>query len=157
VQRVGLGFSPLSGALRDGEADVAGEESGGFAWRAMGLDKDGILAGALALEAAASEPLHARLERLTRLHGRSACGRVALPAGERARRMLARLAQAPPRRIGGARVDTFSCEDGVRVGFADGFLYWRTSGTEPVIRVYAEAPSRAALARRLGAGVARLR
>jgi phosphoglucomutase len=157
VRRVGLGFSPLSAALRAGEADVAGEESGGFAWREMGLDKDGILAGALALEAAASEPLHDRLERLSRLHGRSACGRVALPAGDRTRLALARLVEAPPRRVGGARVETFSCEDGVRVGFADGFLYWRASGTEPVIRVYAEAPSRAALARRLASGVARLR
>jgi phosphomannomutase len=45
----------------------------------------------------------------------------------------------------------------VRILFADGFLYWRASGTEPVIRVYAEAPSRAALERRLAAGAARLR
>jgi phosphoglucomutase len=157
VRRVGLGFSPLSAALRDGQADVAGEESGGFAWREMGFDKDGILAGALALEAAASEPLHVRLARLRRAHGRSACGRVALPAVPRARRALARLGQAPPRRVGGARVETLSRADGVRVGFADGFLYWRASGTEPVIRVYAEAPSQAALARRLAAGVARLR
>jgi phosphomannomutase len=59
--------------------------------------------------------------------------------------------------VGGARVETLSRADGVRVGFADGFLYWRASGTEPVIRVYAEAPSQAALARRLAAGVARLR
>jgi phosphomannomutase len=82
---------------------------------------------------------------------------VALPAAPRARRALARLAQDPPRRIAGARVETLQREDGVRVGFRDGFLYWRASGTEPVIRVYAEAPSRAALARRLAAGAARLR
>jgi phosphomannomutase len=50
-----------------------------------------------------------------------------------------------------------SIGDGVRLVFEDGFLYWRASGTEPAIRVYAEAPSQAALARRLRAGVARLR
>jgi phosphomannomutase len=43
------------------------------------------------------------------------------------------------------------------VRFDDGFLYWRSSGTEPVIRIYAEAPSQAALARRLAGGAARLR
>jgi phosphomannomutase len=157
VQRVGIGFSPLATVLRERRADIAGEESGGFAWRRMGLDKDGILAGALALEAAASEPLHERMARLARAHGRAACGRLAVPASARAGRALARLGAAPPERVAGVRVATADATDGVRIGFADGFLYWRASGTEPVIRVYAEAPSQAALVRRLAAGAARLR
>jgi phosphomannomutase len=157
VERVGLGFSPLSAALRERRADVAGEESGGFAWRPMGHDKDGILAAALAVEAAAREPLHERLARLERAHGRSACGRIAVPASPRARDALLRLGESPPARVAGARVAAAERGDGIRVRFADGFLYWRASGTEPVIRVYAEAGSRAALARRLAAGAARLR
>jgi len=157
VQRVGMGFSPLATMLRERRAEIAGEESGGFAWRRMGLDKDGILAGALALEAAASEPLHARIERLVRAHGRTACGRLAVPASAHAGRALARLGAAPPERVAGVRVATADAIDGVRIGFADGFLYWRASGTEPVIRVYAEARSQAALLRRLAAGAARLR
>jgi phosphomannomutase len=157
VARVGLGFAPLAEALRDGRADVAGEESGGFAWRRMGFDKDGILAGALALEAAASEPLHERIARLTRSHGRSACGRAATPATPAALAALRRLLSAPPARVAGAAVRVVEVEDGLRVSLDDGFVLWRASGTEPVIRVYAEAPSRAALARRLAAGVARLR
>jgi phosphoglucomutase len=123
----------------------------------MGFDKDGILAGAVALEAAASEPLHLRIARLFRVHGRSACGRVALPATPGARRALARLASAPPTRVAGAATRDVARGDGVRIGFEDGFLLWRASGTEPVIRVYGEAPSRAALARRLAAAAARLR
>ncbi len=154
VHRVGLGFSPLSRLLRAGEADLAGEESGGFAWRRLGHDKDGILAGALALEAAASEPLHERIARLVRAHGRSACGRSAVPASAGARGALVRLAEAPPARIAGAPVRGLEARDGVRASFDDGFLHWRLSGTEPVIRVYAEARSQAALARRLAAGAA---
>jgi phosphomannomutase len=157
VERAGVGFAPLSRALREGEADVAGEESGGFAWCALGLDKDGILAAALALEAAAAEPLHVRGARLAREFGSSACGRAATPASAAARRALARLAAAPPKRAGGARVLEASVGDGVRLVLEDGFVYWRASGTEPVIRVYAEAPSRRALARRLAGGLARLR
>jgi len=157
VIRTGIGFSPLSRALLAGEADLAGEESGGFAWRAFGFDKDGILAAALALEAAASEPLHERVARLTRAHGSSACGRSATPATARARRALARLAQSRPKRVGGARVIDAHLDDGVRLVLEDGFVHWRASGTEPVIRVYAEAPSRVALARRLSKALARLR
>jgi len=41
---------------------------------------------------------------------------------------------------------------GLRLGFDDGFLMLRGSGTEPVLRVYAEAPGQRALARRLAAG-----
>jgi len=158
VHRVGLGFSALSAVLREGRADVAGEESGGFCWRTLGIDKDGIAAAALALEAVAyGEPLHLRRARLARAHGRSACGRAAAPTSGRALRKLAALRAAPPVRIAGAVVREASLEDGLRVRFDDGFLYWRASGTEPVIRVYAEAASAAALARRLAAGMARLR
>ena len=42
--------------------------------------------------------------------------------------------------------------DGVRLGFADGFLMLRASGTEPVLRLYAEAPDARALAERFAAG-----
>jgi phosphomannomutase len=157
VERVGFGFSPLAAALRDGRAEVAGEESGGFAWRRMGLDKDGILAGTLALEAAASEPLHERVARLLRTHGRSACGRAATPATPAALRALARLRSAPPARLAGSAVQTALAGDGLRVALERGFVHWRASGTERVIRVYAEAASRAELARRLAAGIARLR
>jgi phosphomannomutase len=45
------------------------------------------------------------------------------------------------------------CEDGLHLGFDDGFLMWRASGTEAVVRVYAEAPDSGALARRLDDGV----
>jgi phosphomannomutase len=157
VTRVGLGFAPLASALRGARADIAGEESGGFAWRRLGVDKDGILAGALALEAAASEPLHERVARLTAAHGRSACGRIAVPASAGARRALARLEASPPQRVAGSAARVADAGDGIRIGFDDGFLYWRASGTEAVIRVYAEARSSAALARRLAAGAARLR
>jgi phosphomannomutase len=157
VVRVGLGFAPLSAALRAGSADIAGEESGGFAWRALGLGKDATLAAGLALEAAAREPLHARVARLERDHGSAACGRTALPATSRARAALARLAAAPPEHIGRARVVRCARDEGVRCELADGFVHWRASGTEPVIRIYAEARTHAGLRRRLAFGAARLR
>jgi phosphomannomutase len=47
--------------------------------------------------------------------------------------------------------------DGLRLGFDDGFLLLRASGTEPVLRLYAEAGSPRELARRLAAGARLLR
>jgi len=159
VTRHPIGFKHLARALVEGAADAAGEESGGFAVDALGRDKDGILACALLAEIAASEglPLRARLRALARAHGASACARAALRADPRARARLARLSAAPPERVDGARVRGVERRDGLRLAFADGFLMLRASGTEPVLRLYAEAPDRARLARRLAAGRALLR
>jgi phosphomannomutase/phosphoglucomutase len=45
-----------------------------------------------------------------------------------------------------------AADEGLRLVFEDGFLFMRASGTEPVLRVYAEARSPRELARRLAAG-----
>lgn len=159
VSRHPIGFKHLSRALAEGRADAAGEESGGFAVDALGRDKDGVLACALFAEIAAAEglPLRARVRALTRIHGASTSARAALRADPRARARLARLMAAPPDRVGGARVQAVDERDGLRLAFADGFLMLRASGTEPALRLYAEAPDRARLARRLAAGRALLR
>jgi len=154
VSRHPIGFKHLSGALVSGEAEAAGEESGGFAWAPLGCDKDGILAGCLLAEIAAAtgEPLRARLAALERRFGRLACGRRAHPATPALRERLEKLLLDPPSRVDGRPVRTLSPEDGLRFGLDDGFLMLRASGTEPVLRIYAEAPGRRALRQRLAAG-----
>jgi phosphomannomutase len=154
VARHPIGFKHLSRALVDGTADVAGEESGGFAWEPLARDKDGILACALFAEIAAQSggSLRARLRQLVRRHGRRVCGRVARSANAEARAHLAALAKAPPDRVGGTRVRAVDTRDGVRLGLDDGFLMLRASGTEPVLRLYAEATDPRTLAERFAAG-----
>ncbi len=154
VTRHPIGFKHLSLALVDGTADVAGEESGGFAWEPLARDKDGILACALFAEIAATSggTLRARLQQLARRHGRRVCGRVARIASDRSRAHLAAIAKAPPERVGTARVRDVDTSDGVRLGLDDGFLMLRASGTEPVLRLYAEARDEAGLAARFAAG-----
>ncbi len=152
--RFPIGFKYLAKALATGVADVAGEESGGFAVEAMARDKDGILACMLFAEMVAAEraPLAHRLRELRRRHGPSACGRTALTADARALERMARLSEAPPDRVAGAAVRAVERVDGLRLALADGFLMLRASGTEPVLRIYAEASDRRMLARRLAAG-----
>lgn len=154
VERHPIGFKHLSQALAEGRADVAGEESGGFAWDPVGRDKDGILACLLFAEMVTAfgvDP-RARLRALTRRHGRRECARLALGATASAHARLAAVAAAPPERVGPDRVRTVDARDGVRLGFDDGFLMLRASGTEAVLRLYAEAPDARALARRFAAG-----
>jgi phosphoglucomutase len=158
VSRHPIGFKHLTRVLAGGAAEVAGEESGGFAWGRFGRDKDGLLAGALLTErlAQARRPLGEALARLHRELGRSDCGRLALPATPSARDALARLLERPPDRVGGVEVREAQTTGALRLAFDDGFLMLRGSGTEPVLRVYAEARGPRALARRLAAGRALL-
>jgi phosphomannomutase len=159
VERHPIGFKHLTRALLDGRADVAGEESGGFAWAPFARDKDGVLGAALAVEMLAGQrtSLADRLRALWRAHGRSASGRTAVAVRRADPHAVEAVERMLGARLDGARVLGVSREDGVRVALEDGFLMWRASGTEPVLRVYADAPDRRRLARRLAAGVRLLR
>lgn len=154
VTRHPIGFKHLAAALAAGSSDVAGEESAGFAWSPFCRDKDGILAGCLFAEIVAltRAPLARRLRDLARAHGASRCARLALPGTPGLRRALEALCANPPERLGGARVVAATTRDGLRLQLGDGFVMLRGSGTEPVIRVYAEAPDARGLERRLRAG-----
>jgi phosphomannomutase len=158
VEEHPIGFKHLTAALEAGRVDVAGEESGGFAWGPLARDKDGMLAGCLLAElvARSGAPLGVRLERLRARHGHGACGRRAVADAPAARRALARLEARVPRHFDGARVAEVCRRDGLRLRLDDGFVLWRASGTEPVLRVYAEAPGPRRLARRLRLAAARL-
>jgi phosphomannomutase len=155
VERHPIGFKHLSAAILAGRADVAGEESGGFAWAPMGPDKDGILAGALLVEliARSREPLERHVGRLEARFGPSACGRIALSRTEIRARGLERLESDPPARVDRVAVLAVDASDGLRLALADGgFLMFRASGTEPIVRIYAEAADAMQLERRLGLG-----
>ena len=152
VERHPVGFKHLSAALEAGRVDIAGEESGGFALAGLGCDKDGILAGCLLarLVATTGEPLEAHVARLEGRFGASACGRTALPLTPALEAAVESLNVAPPVRIGGCRVVRVEELFGLRLSMADdGFVLLRRSGTEPVLRIYAEAPDRKALDERL--------
>ncbi|MBW2243184.1 MAG: hypothetical protein JRH01_14455 [Deltaproteobacteria bacterium] len=159
VSRFPIGFKPLSEELVAGRVDLAGEESGGFAWAPVARDKDGILAAALLVERLSLDrrSLADQLQELRRRHGGSACGRIALPATRARSQRLKKLSRTPPRSIDRQRVTEVRRKGGLHCRLADGgFLMLRSSGTESVLRVYAEAPTAKALAQRLARGRALL-
>jgi phosphomannomutase len=54
--------------------------------------------------------------------------------------------------VDGARVRAVTLRDGLYLALDDGFLMLRASGTEPLLRIYGEAPGSRLLTRRLAAG-----
>ncbi|MDI6870607.1 MAG: phosphoglucomutase/phosphomannomutase family protein [Bacillota bacterium] len=157
-----VGFKHISRLFMDGKAVIGGEESGGVGLSPHLPERDGLLAGLLLLEALVvrGQPLSALLEELEQVTGpHHYCRRdVRLPAGQArlASRALARLAATPealPPSLAGRPVRGVETLDGLKLHFANGgWVLFRSSGTEPVIRLYAEAPSAGEVNRLLEAG-----
>jgi phosphomannomutase len=141
-----VGFKYLGELLRGGQFLLAGEESGGLSIRGHVPEKDGILACVLMLESVALEkkPLVAVRDRLfkklgafhnARLNHRVARVREVIELEERLR-------AKPPLELAGSSVWRVDQSDGFKFILRDGsWLGLRSSGTEAVFRVYAEAHS----------------
>jgi phosphomannomutase len=152
-----VGFKYISAAMRSGGVLFGGEESGGIALPPHIPERDGILAGLLLLELLATErkPLAALLRSLEKQYGPHHYARVDghVPLEQRAELMDFCRRQPPSRLLRQPllEVKTF---DGVKYIARDGaWLMLRCSGTEPVLRIYAEAPSAAGARQLLRLGV----
>lgn len=156
-----IGFKHISAEmLRPGV--LAGlEESGSLGFPAYLPERDGLAAGLLLLELLAWEPqpLSCLWRRLEREFGPHEYARLDLPFPvERRADLMAACASKPPARLGRSPVVEVHTFDGVKYVARDGsWLMIRGSGTEPVVRVYAEAASQAAARRLVNAGARRLR
>jgi len=149
VHELQVGFKYIGPKMTETDALIGGEESGGFAFRGHLPERDGILAGLMvaAMIVDYGMPLSRILAHLEELVGPHAYARddIAMPREgyqERKQEMYLRVGENPPRELAGEEVVRTRSDDGFKFYLADGsWALVRFSGTEPLIRVYSEAPS----------------
>jgi alpha-D-glucose phosphate-specific phosphoglucomutase len=138
-----VGFNHIADYMLQGDVLIGGEESGGISFRGHIPEGDGVLMGLLLLEivATSGKTLFELVENLLEEVGPAFYQRTDLrlshPVSKEA--MSRGLVEEAPAEIGGEKVSSISTVDGVKYLIADGsWLLIRPSGTEPVLRVYAE-------------------
>jgi phosphomannomutase len=149
VYEVPVGFKNIAPRMLETDALLGGEESGGYAIRGHVPDRDGILCGLFFADMIVKEgrPLSEILRALEAEVGPHAYGRHDVHLSRDTyeadrRRVLETLAANAPRQVAGVAVERVRDDDGYKFFLHDGsWVLLRTSGTEPLIRVYAEAGS----------------
>ena len=137
-----VGFKHIAAKMISGEVAIGGEESGGLGVSFHLPERDGILSALLVLEAIAHSggTLETMLTRQEAAYGALAYGRrdLHLPMPV-LRAFVESLRSGPPPSRCGEPVTGVDDMDGVKLLFGSrGWLLHRLSGTEPIIRIYAE-------------------
>lgn len=159
VHEVQVGFKYVAPKMMETKAVIGGEESGGFGIRGHIPERDGILIGLLFADMIVrrGKPLSEILHDLEERVGPHAYARHDIhlhrETYERDRkRITEQLADHQPKDIAGVKVARVRSDDGFKFYLEDGsWVLFRTSGTEPLIRIYSEAADAAAVQARLSA------
>jgi phosphomannomutase len=143
-----IGFKFIAVAMQEHDALVGGEESGGFAMRGHIPERDPGLIALLLLECMAmtGKSLGALVREMEAEYGPHRYGRVDLRLATLADRdrVVTQVTSAPPDRLCGQPIRQTDTLDGVKLIRADwSWVMLRASGTEPLLRIYAEARSEA--------------
>lgn len=136
-----VGFKYIGELINRDEIILGGEESAGLSIKGHYPEKDGILACLLAAEAVAvrGKSLSEQLNELYSRVGRLESGRIGVELTDEIARSLKEKLAREPSEIGGKKIETINRTDGVKFIFADkSWMLMRPSGTEPMVRIYAE-------------------
>ncbi len=154
VIEVPVGFKWVAKAMADHDALIGGEESGGFTVRGHVREKDGVLMALLAATAAAERPFEDRVRTLLDRFGEVHQDKVSIDCpDDRKAAVVSALGSNLPDRIADVEVASVNDADGFKIQLVDGsWLLVRPSGTEPKLRIYAEAESEDRIAALLSEG-----
>jgi len=141
----GVGFKYICAEMLQGNVLLGFEESGGIGFPALMPERDGIAAGMMLLELLAVErvPLNQLLRRLEKQFGPHHYARLDTHFPLELRPALMEFCKNnPPAKLAGSPLADIKSFDGVKFTARDGsWLMLRGSGTEPILRIYAESKS----------------
>ncbi|MBI5078632.1 phosphoglucomutase/phosphomannomutase family protein [Candidatus Saganbacteria bacterium] len=149
-----IGFKHIAKMMLEKDILLGGEESGGMGIKGFIPERDGILAGLMLLELMACEKktLAQILDEIMREHGYFFYDRIDLHT-EGAMDTVKKITAAPPEKLGGMEVAKVETLDGLKLNFADeSWILFRASGTEPLLRIYAEGRTEEEVKTLLAAG-----
>ncbi|HEX5387733.1 MAG TPA: phosphoglucosamine mutase [Gemmatimonadales bacterium] len=132
--RAPVGEANVARAIRDERARIGGEGNGGVILPSLHIGRDAPLAVALILQYLAQ--VGASLSQVVAASPRYTILKAKAPGGQDLRPRYERIRQHFP----DAAVDE---RDGLRLAWRDRWLHVRPSGTEPIVRLIAEAPTAA--------------
>jgi phosphomannomutase len=140
-----VGFKHIVAAMQEHDALLGGESSGGLTVRGHILGKDGILAAALIVEmlALTGRKISQLRQEVYAITGQLYALEENIPATSEIKVLIPRrLKELPLKTIGPYPVLHVSHLDGTKFLLEnDNWLLLRLSGTEPVLRIFAEADS----------------
>ena len=152
-----VGFNHIADYMMQEDVLIGGEESGGISFKGHIPEGDGPIMGLLLVEmiAQSGKTLHGMVEDLLADVGPAFYERTDLRLSRpiAKKEMTEFLTNQSPAEIGGEKVAEISQRDGVKYIMADdSWLLIRPSGTEPVLRVYAEGRTQNMVRALLGYG-----
>jgi len=144
VRETPVGFKYIGDLLKTGEFVIGGEESGGLSIKGHVPEKDGILACLLAIEMIAYEKksLDKIISEVENKFGKFYTKRLNFRLDESIdiNSVVERVKKDPPLKIASYPVWRIDQTDGFKFILKNGaWLGLRPSGTEPIVRIYAEA------------------
>lgn len=138
-----IGFKYISEAMREKGCIMGCEESGGMSICGHIPEKDGILGTLLAVELLAytGKTLQELTDEFNQKYGYSSSDRVDIKVtASDQQTILEKINSYNPKNLGGVKVASISDIDGRKIIMEDGsWALIRSSGTEPVFRIYVEA------------------
>lgn len=147
VEEVEVGFKHVAEVMALEEVAFGVEEAGGYAWKGGASDRDGLAVALTWLEmmAVTKKKPSELCEEVIKEYGAGVYARRDLPASKPVDKeaFVEKVRKKLPKKIGTFKVTEVSVLDGVKIYMDhDEWLLMRPSGTEPLVRVYAETATK---------------